>query len=221
MYKKMLLAVMVMVACSGQQCLDSDLDGVPNGSDNCANTPLCAVVDAHGCPSDDDGDGVYNGCDQCEDTPTGETVYANGCATTGDGVPPSCQQMDPRAKEIEYSLVSRTSESAGTILVKGVVDNFGLADYLSSPGQQSVQLWADSSMIVEVPFEDLAVGETVTIEHERIWDANSELPAAVHYMLLVTYDPDIFDDGNPNNDDCQLGNNLILRSTHGIDALFD
>ena len=222
MRKAMLLSVLVIVVCSGDRCLpDADFDGVPDDVDACANTPLCAIVDEFGCPSDDDGDGVTNGCDLCEETPAGTTVYGTGCAIEGDGVAPRCQGPDPRAKEIEYSLVNRTGDTSGTILIKGVVDNYGLVDYLSSAGLQDIQLWADSVMIDSVPFEDLAVDETVTVEDELSWDLQSEFPPVQYYKLLVTYDPDILFDGDPNNDDCRLLNNLIIRSTDDVATLFE
>jgi len=82
---------------------DVDGDGVANGSDLCAFTPIGATVDVNGCSQaqvDADGDGVCNpgapasfctGTDACPGTPTGATVDANGCSAAqvdadGDGV---------------------------------------------------------------------------------------------------------------------------------------
>lgn len=221
MYRTLGLAtVMAAVLCVGGGC-DADLDGVPDADDLCANTPLCATVDEKGCPSDDDGDGVANGCDECQDTPAGQTVYANGCAVPTDGVPSRCQGPDPACMSIEYSLLSQTSATEGTVLVKGVVQNIGLADFLSDPNQQSVQLWADGVMVAMTPFEDLVVDEQVTVEEELGWDTESEFPPVQHYQLIVTYDPDILLDDNLSNDDCRFTNNSIYRSTVDIDALFD
>ena len=221
MYRMAVLTmVMAAVLCAGAGC-DADFDGVADADDLCENTPLCATVDEKGCPSDDDGDGVANGCDECEDTPTGETVYANGCAVPTDGVPSRCQGPDPACMEIQYSLVSQTSDTAGTVLIKGVVQNIGTEDYLSDPNQQSVQLWADGVMVALTPFEDLVVDEQVTVEEERSWDTESEFPPVEHYQLIVTYDPDILLDENVNNNDCRFSNNSIIRSKAGIDALFD
>jgi hypothetical protein len=107
------------------------------------------------------------------------------------------------------------------VLVKGVVQNIGLADFLSDPNQQSVQLWADGVMVASTLFEDLAVDEQVTVEEELSWDTQSELPPVQRYQLIVTYDPDILMDENLNNDDCRFSNNSILRSAEGINALFD
>src|SRR2546427_2178573 len=54
--------------------IDSDHDGVPDGIDQCPNTPAGATVDARGCPSDADNDGVPDGLDKCPNTPIGAKV---------------------------------------------------------------------------------------------------------------------------------------------------
>ncbi len=48
---------------------DTDMDGVPDKKDRCANTPRGAIVDANGCPRDSDHDGVPDGIDRCANTP--------------------------------------------------------------------------------------------------------------------------------------------------------
>ena len=63
---------------------DEDHDGVPDKRDVCANTPLGATVDVHGCPIDSDHDGVYDGIEQCPGTPVGARVDAKGCPMDSD-----------------------------------------------------------------------------------------------------------------------------------------
>src|SRR3989442_1493334 len=69
---------------------DGDGDGVPDGVDQCPNTPAGAVVDAAVCPLDGDKDGVPDGLDKCPNTPPGTEVDAVGCTrvadSDGDGV---------------------------------------------------------------------------------------------------------------------------------------
>ncbi|MBF0120938.1 MAG: OmpA family protein [Desulfobacterales bacterium] len=62
-----------------KECPDSDLDGVNDCVDKCADTPKGATVDANGCPLDTDEDGVFDYMDKCPDTPKGVKVDANGC----------------------------------------------------------------------------------------------------------------------------------------------
>lgn len=223
MRKRMILAMLVVLACClGQDCdPDTDRDGVVDSLDSCPNTPLCATVDSVGCPSDSDGDGVHNGCDECAETPADTIVWSNGCPADVDGVPVACIGPDPRAKTIEYSLVNRTSATTADILIKGEVDNIGTENYVSGVGQQSIQLWEDTTMVAEESFQNLAVGATVTVEYRRSWSISGEEFPPDHYQLVISYDPDIRDDGVTTNDDCRLTNNSIYRSTAGIATLFE
>jgi OOP family OmpA-OmpF porin len=61
---------------------DQDGDGVPDGADQCADTPRGCTVDTLGCPLDSDHDGVCDGQDQCPDTPQGAKVDVKGCPAT-------------------------------------------------------------------------------------------------------------------------------------------
>ena len=63
---------------------DTDGDAVPDGLDRCPNTPAGATVNPAGCPSDTDKDGVVDGVDQCAETAAGAQVDATGCPTDAD-----------------------------------------------------------------------------------------------------------------------------------------
>lgn len=65
--------------------LDSDRDGVADGSDACPGTAAGINVDARGCPRDADGDGVSDAQDSCPGTPTGVRVGRDGCPVDSDG----------------------------------------------------------------------------------------------------------------------------------------
>ena len=64
--------------------IDSDGDGIDDTLDTCSNTPAGAEVDSSGCPLDSDNDGVFDGIDQCANTPEGATVNSNGCPADSD-----------------------------------------------------------------------------------------------------------------------------------------
>ena len=77
---------------------DTDLDGVGDVCDICANTPPNSVVvtdpysPIYGCV-DNDGDGVLNGVDQCPFTPANDPVNTDGCTDNdGDGVEDTADQ---------------------------------------------------------------------------------------------------------------------------------
>lgn len=63
--------------------VDSDRDGVPDGKDQCPDTPPGVKVNEVGCPladGDADGDGVLDADDLCPNTAPGVKVDAKGCA---------------------------------------------------------------------------------------------------------------------------------------------
>jgi OOP family OmpA-OmpF porin len=61
--------------------LDTDKDGVLDGLDQCADTPLGVSVDEKGCPQDEDKDGVFDEKDRCPGTPSATPVDKWGCPT--------------------------------------------------------------------------------------------------------------------------------------------
>lgn len=108
--------------------VDTDGDGVEDGSDNCPNTPAGTKVDAWGCELDSDGDGVKDSKDQCPGTPRGVAVDANGCPndSDGDGVSddmdecpgtPAGEPVDAKGCELDDDgdgVVNRLDECPGT-----------------------------------------------------------------------------------------------------------
>jgi hypothetical protein len=96
------IAAIYSAGCTGA-CVptDTDGDGIPDGSDNCASTPNPDQEDADGdgigdvcdnCPglanqdqADADGDGIGNACDNCRNT-----ANANQADADGDGVGDVC-----------------------------------------------------------------------------------------------------------------------------------
>ena len=64
---------------------DADGDKVPDGLDRCPATPAGASVNAAGCPQDADADNVPDGIDRCADSPAGAAVDPRGCPLDGDG----------------------------------------------------------------------------------------------------------------------------------------
>jgi len=108
--------------------VDSDGDGVEDGSDNCPNTPAGAKVDAWGCELDSDGDGVKDSMDKCPGTPRGVAVDADGCPndSDGDGVSddkdqcpgtPAGEPVDENGCELDDDndgVINRLDECPGT-----------------------------------------------------------------------------------------------------------
>lgn len=122
------LGLHIPFGAASPRWVDSDGDGVENGSDRCPNTPAGAKVDAYGCELDSDGDGVKDSRDQCPGTPRGVAVDANGCPndSDGDGVTddkdkcpgtPAGQPVDAVGCELDDDgdgVVNRLDECPGT-----------------------------------------------------------------------------------------------------------
>lgn len=140
---------------------------------------------------------------------------------------PQLSCPDPAAQAVNFSLLNRTSPFQGQVRITGVVRNRGTSTYQSAANQQIVYLYEQipggrSRLVGQQAFQNLAVGQEVTVSFERPWNISSpaegEFPPS--YVLEIGYDPDIRIDGNPNNDDCRLGNNRLERSGAEIRALF-
>ncbi|MBK8803196.1 MAG: OmpA family protein [Fibrobacteres bacterium] len=73
------------IKVDGSGCpIDSDKDGVADHQDKCAATPVGVKVDASGCPIDTDKDGIADFQDKCASTPSGVAVDASGCPVDSD-----------------------------------------------------------------------------------------------------------------------------------------
>ncbi len=146
------------------------------------------------------------------------------CALSGLNCPSACGELDPNpaVDRIDYTMVSG-DESGGDVRIEGVVENKGGGTFDSNAGQQSVQLYEGTTgnftLVAEQAFEDLAPGETVTVTFlKEDWSTANEFPP--NYRVLISYDPDIYIDANPNNDDCNTLDNALERSGSEINDLF-
>jgi OOP family OmpA-OmpF porin len=103
----------------GARARDTDGDGVPDRSDECADTPRGASVDDKGCPKDGDGDGVLDGLDRCPGTPKGATVDDKGCPkdSDGDGVLDGIDQCPdtPRGATVDSRGCPKDSDGDGVL----------------------------------------------------------------------------------------------------------
>jgi hypothetical protein len=134
---------------------------------------------------------------------------------------------DPAVTRIEFRIVSRTNQYSGRVEIVAEVKNLGKEAYRSANGQQSVQLYeipmgGRSALVGQVAFSNLQPGRSVRVSYTRDWNASSpnegEFPPS--YLAIIAYDPDIRMDSNPNNDDCNMGNNRAERSGSDINGMF-
>ena len=143
-------------------------------------------------------------------------------AMSGLTCPEDCEPGDPNlaVDRIDFTLVTQASPTTGTVRIDGVVENKGGSTFDSGAGQQSVQLYEGTAItpVAQQNFEDLAVGATVTVSYTLDWTTSTEFPPT--YRVYINLDPDIFIDGNPNNDDCPTVDNAMERPGSDINDLF-
>ena len=147
-----------------------------------------------------------------------------GCASFDACAADQC--TDPSADSIRFSIRRRSSQFRGLVRITGRVVNNG-GDFTSSSGQQSVVLYevplgGRGRVVARRDFTNLLSGQSIEVSYQRDWDASSpaegEFPPT--YRVALSYDPDIYIDGNEGNDDCVSANNSLDVSGMGINELF-
>lgn len=140
---------------------------------------------------------------------------AGALGMTCPGGPADCPNPAITAMTVE---VLEKDGFTGRIRITAVVTNAGLQPFNSSPNQQSVGIWQDGERLATQQFEDLGVGESVTVSYETDWNAAAEFIA--DFIGIVGYDPDIFIDGNEENDDCRSIDNELSLTAQQINEQF-
>lgn len=108
--------------------------------------------------------------------------------------------------------------SGDKLMIQGIVKNIGGKDF-SSGTKQQIQLWEVSTptsrkMVQQIEFSSLRAGQEISINYERpALKPSDEFPP--NYEVLIVYDPDIFSDANPNNDDANMKNNKMSKNPRG------
>lgn len=147
---------------------------------------------------------VMAGCDDSEEEPTREL------------------NIDLAVHSLEFE-IEKTQEFVGIVTITGIIKNIG-DDFRSSEGQQAVHLLekpagsGKSIMLDMLEFTDLDAGETLEVSFQREWYAGMEFPPS--FIVRLSYDPDIYIDGNEQNDDSNTDNNAIERSGQEISEMF-
>ncbi len=144
---------------------------------------------------------------------------------TGLTCPEDCLEGQPNLTvlRIDFELVEQTSESTGTVRITGVAENTGSGVFDSSAGQQSLQLYSGQSLnsltLLETQeFVDVMPGEQIMVTHTMSWSTTDEFPPL--FQAVLSYDPDIYIDGNDDNDDCATSDNAVQRDGSEINDLF-
>lgn len=175
--------------------MDSDNDGVVDGIDMCANTPVGVTVDEVGCPIDSDRDGVADYKDLCPNTPEGVIVDEDGCPIAGQTI------LSLTGVNFEFDKAALTSD-AQTILddavtallntdevvevrVEGHTDSVGSEEYnqkLSQRRSESVVEYLVSQGVNGNNLIPVGMGETSPIATNTS-DAGRALNRRVDFIV--------------------------------------
>tara|TARA_Y100000815_G_C13336876_1_gene498194 strand:+ start:1097 stop:1585 length:489 start_codon:yes stop_codon:yes gene_type:complete len=133
--------------------------------------------------------------------------------------------VDLKADDITYEMVSQTSATTGEVRIRGHIKNIGNANFNSSLGQQVAYLIErplgttnETTMATANLPTVINVDGEITFSYTRNWDTTIEFQNDI--ILRISYDPDIFIDGNLTNDDANMNNNTLVLQGNAINSLF-
>lgn len=143
-------------------------------------------------------------------------------------IPIICNGPDPAvtALQVNEGVTTRNGRRVGILSITSTLKNIGTKDYTSRRGQQSFSIQVkDPSIsgprsihiVKSKDFPVLRKGASITlrgtyeipyfIEWGHRTPRYGECRASLIIYGTISYDPDIFMDANPHNDDCNLKNN--------------
>ncbi|MGB1241007.1 MAG: hypothetical protein ACPG49_00700 [Chitinophagales bacterium] len=128
---------------------------------------------------------------------------------------PACPDL--KAMPIQFTVLSRPTAYTAKVKITAIVKNIGGADYISGRNQQGMQLYVGSTLVKNMPFTNLAKGQTKTITYYMTFSIANEFPPMIKFY--ISYDPDIAMDGNTKNDECTYSNNQSSRDSREIGGL--
>jgi len=133
---------------------------------------------------------------------------------------------DPAVTAVDFQVLSQNNFK-GRVRIIARMKNVGQKAFLSNPTQQALHLYqtypgaSGGTLVANRTFGNLKPGQTFAISYDRNWNASSpsegEFPPS--YRAIISYDPDITMDSNPNNDDCNGSNNSMEKSGTAINDL--
>lgn len=142
-----------------------------------------------------------------------------GCDDEETNIKP---HIDLAVESFDFT-IEKTAQFEGNITFTAIIKNVG-ADYRSNDGQQSISLIqippAGQSVTLESEkFKDLDAGETIELRYtHQGWRASQEFPPS--FRVRIGFDPDLYIDGNPHNDDSNTENNMKEITGQQINARF-
>lgn len=134
------------------------------------------------------------------------------------------KDVDLAAYQINVSVISASSDTKAKLKIEGVVKNVGRLAYSSAAGQQVALLYEEvpgsaPRLMATRNFQNLAVNASTSLSFTKEWDKKAYAEFPPNYYLIVTFDPDLYIDGNNNNDDAVAANNKITKPGSDINSM--
>ncbi|KMW56443.1 hypothetical protein AIOL_001397 [Candidatus Rhodobacter oscarellae] len=105
------------------------------------------------------------------------------------------------------------------VRIEAVIKNVGGINWVSNRNQQTAMIGDDFGRAnARRDFTRLDAGSHFVLRHDVNWNLANEFPSG--FRASINYDPDIYIDGNPANDDCRRNDNSRSISAAEINALF-
>jgi hypothetical protein len=148
--------------------------------------------------------------------PTQKGMLATGCP-------------DPAAYDIRFQIVHRKDKFNGRVRITGIIKNIGNKTFIPIHNQTNAYLYEMSpgtstggKILAQKVITTLTPGAELSLSCERDWTitptSGGELPPG--YRLQILYDPDVYKNTTPSNDDCNLKNNTKVLSGSKINNMF-
>jgi len=113
---------------------------------------------------------------------------------------------------VDVRSVQKNANRTYNFTIRGELKNVGNADYVSQRNQQTLVLYQvgrSNRRIASWPFSRLNRGQIMKV---RVPVRNQSRGRRLSYKLALSFDPDIYLDGNPANDDRNSRNNQAILS---------
>jgi hypothetical protein len=136
---------------------------------------------------------------------------------------------DPAAYDIRFQIVHRKDKFNGRVRITGIIKNIGNKTFIPIHNQTNAYLYEMSpgtstggKILAQKVITTLTPGAELSLSCERDWTitptSGGELPPG--YRLQILYDPDVYKNTTPSNDDCNLKNNTKVLSGSKINNMF-
>ena len=133
---------------------------------------------------------------------------------------PTAGCPDPAVTGLHVNHWNRNDDGTYDFVLRAMVINKGSVPFVSRSNQQTLTFNEGARVLYSTPwlrpgYTQLAAGASFMFNSPSIrWYPSNEFPA--DFSVQIIYDPDIFIDDNPQNDDCVMTNNKFTLTADEV-----